>query len=294
MPVSDAALQLQRRGGAVASPQPGAPATAPRPGQRAGGPQTVAPPAPAAIGPLERQAKPITPENPVPRRTYSVPVDAPAGAPEFRGVIQLRVTLDQQGRPAEVRSMPTGLPQSAAPSVQAAIAAVKQWQYDPPAEAPISFSVVVSFSESGVVRTEQISGPAIGGVVGTRDGVLIAERYTRPNVQPGPSTGVGGAAPVRVGGAIMPPVKTRHVDPEYPAVARSARVQGVVILEVVIGSDGRVGETRTLRSIPLLDQAAHDAVRQWEFTPTMLNGRPVPVIMTMTVQFTLSDEPPVQ
>jgi protein TonB len=69
-------------------------------------------------------------------------------------------------------------------------------------------------------------------------------------------------------------------------------VQGVVILEAVIGVDGRVSDARILRSIPLLDQAAIDAVQQWEYTPTMLNGVPVPVIMTVTVQFTLAPPPP--
>jgi len=84
------------------------------------------------------------------------------------------------------------------------------------------------------------------------------------------------------------PTKTKHVNPTYPPIAQSARVQGVVIIEAVIGPTGKVQEARVLRSIPLLDQAALDAVRQWEFTPTLLNNQPVPVIMTVTVQFTLS------
>ena len=67
----------------------------------------------------------------------------------------------------------------------------------------------------------------------------------------------------------------------------SARTQGVVILEVVIGPDGRVDRVAVLRAIPLLDQAAMDAVKEWEFTPTLLNGAPVPVIMTVTVNFSL-------
>jgi protein TonB len=74
----------------------------------------------------------------------------------------------------------------------------------------------------------------------------------------------------------------------YPPIAQSARVQGVVILEAVIGPTGKVQDVKVLRSIPLLDQAAIDAVRQWEYTPTTLNGVPVPVIMTVTVNFTLS------
>ncbi len=83
-------------------------------------------------------------------------------------------------------------------------------------------------------------------------------------------------------------MKTKHVAPVYPPVAQSAAVQGVVIIEMIIGGDGKVQDARVLRSIPLLDQAALDSVKQWEFTPTLLNGSPVPVIMTATVQFTLS------
>jgi TonB family protein len=106
----------------------------------------------------------------------------------------------------------------------------------------------------------------------------------------GPGTTAG--QPVRVGGNIKPPTKITHVDPVYPEIAKSARVQGVVIMEATIDEQGRVAEARVLRSIPLLDQAALDAIRQWEFTPTLLNGAPVPVIMTMTVQFTLPQPPP--
>ena len=83
------------------------------------------------------------------------------------------------------------------------------------------------------------------------------------------------------------PQKTRDVRPVYPPIAQSARVQGIVIIEATIGPDGAVKDAKVLRSIPLLDQAALDAVRQWVFTPTLLNGVPVPVIMTVTVQFTL-------
>jgi protein TonB len=90
-----------------------------------------------------------------------------------------------------------------------------------------------------------------------------------------------------VGGAIKPPVRVKNVNPTYPPIAQSARVQGVVIIEATIGVDGRVQDTKVLRSIPLLDQAAVDAVRQWVYTPTLLNGVPVPVIMTVTVNFTL-------
>ena len=61
----------------------------------------------------------------------------------------------------------------------------------------------------------------------------------------------------------------------------------MVIIETTIGLTGTVLDAKLLRSIPLLDAAALDAVRQWEFTPTLLNGSPVPVVMTVTVNFTL-------
>jgi protein TonB len=90
-----------------------------------------------------------------------------------------------------------------------------------------------------------------------------------------------------VGGNIKQPSKTKDVKPIYPPIAQSARVQGVVIIEATIGPDGHVQDAKVLRSIPLLDAAALEAVKQWVFTPTTLNGQAVPVIMTVTVNFTL-------
>ncbi|OYV99799.1 MAG: hypothetical protein B7X11_05015, partial [Acidobacteria bacterium 37-65-4] len=78
-----------------------------------------------------------------------------------------------------------------------------------------------------------------------------------------------------------------YVQPVYPQIAQSARVSGIVIIEATIGKDGSVTEAHVIRSIALLDQAALDAVKQWKYTPTTLNGVPVPVIMTVTVNFTL-------
>ena len=92
---------------------------------------------------------------------------------------------------------------------------------------------------------------------------------------------------MRVGGNIAAPKKLKDVPPVYPPLALQARVQGVVIIEATIGGDGAVSNARVLRSIPLLDAAALDAVRQWEFAPTLLNGVAVPVIMTVTVNFSL-------
>ena len=78
------------------------------------------------------------------------------------------------------------------------------------------------------------------------------------------------------------------MDPVYPQLAILARLEGVVIIEATIGPDGKLMDARVLRGHQMLDQAALAAVRQWEFTPTLLNGVPVPVIMSVTVRFTLS------
>jgi protein TonB len=97
----------------------------------------------------------------------------------------------------------------------------------------------------------------------------------------------GGNDPVRTGGRIREPRKLRHVDPIYPEIARTARVQGGVVLECTLTPEGSVSNLRVLRGHPLLDAAALYAVQQWRFTPTLLNGVPVPVILTVRVSFQL-------
>ena len=73
----------------------------------------------------------------------------------------------------------------------------------------------------------------------------------------------------------------------YPSEAALAGVQGIVILQATIGATGLIADVEVLRSIPLLDEAAVTAVRQWVYTPTLLNGVPVPVVLTVTVSFAL-------
>jgi TonB family protein len=93
-------------------------------------------------------------------------------------------------------------------------------------------------------------------------------------------------AAVRPGGRIMEPKKIKDVPPVYPPLAQSARVSGAVTIEATIGADGKVVDAKVVKSIPLLDEAALEAVRQWEYLPTMLNGVPVPVLVTVTINFT--------
>jgi len=89
----------------------------------------------------------------------------------------------------------------------------------------------------------------------------------------------------RVGGSVRPP--RRAGNPQYPPEAQAAGIQGVVIAEVLVNEVGAVTEARVVRSIPLLDEAALKAVREWRYDPTMVNGRAVPVRMTVTVNFSL-------
>jgi protein TonB len=127
--------------------------------------------------------------------------------------------------------------------------------------------------------------PAIDGPPGVLNGVGhggVLLNIRPPDPPPTPT------GPLRTGGDIRPPRKIHHIPPVYPPIAQSARVEGTVILDTVIGEDGRVRDVRVLRSIALLDQAAIDAVRQWRFTPTLLNGHAVPVVMTVTVSFQLT------
>lgn len=93
--------------------------------------------------------------------------------------------------------------------------------------------------------------------------------------------------PVRLHSGIDPPRKMVDVAPAYPEVARRIRREGIVILEVVIDERGEVGSARVLRSVDLLDDAALEAVRRWRFAPARLNGSPIPIVMTVTVAFTL-------
>lgn len=94
--------------------------------------------------------------------------------------------------------------------------------------------------------------------------------------------------PMRVGGEIQAPEKLVHVNPEYPELARRARLSGIVILEATIDREGNVVDVNVLRGLGLgLDEAAMNAVQQWKYTPTFYNGRPIEVLMTVTVQFQL-------
>jgi protein TonB len=91
--------------------------------------------------------------------------------------------------------------------------------------------------------------------------------------------------PVRVGGAITAPAIITKVEPEYPAIARAAQLEGIVVLEASVDQTGRVDDVKVLRSAGLLDSAAVDAVKRWRYSPLKLNGTATPFVLTVTLQF---------
>jgi TonB family protein len=121
-----------------------------------------------------------------------------------------------------------------------------------------------------------------------RETIVIKEKRMTPA-----SAGAlaGDAAPLRVGGSIRPPRKVRDVHPVYPRSMREAGLEGVVPLEAIIGRGGTVQSVRVLSAQvhPDFARAAIDAVREWRFDPTLLNGKPVEVVMNVSVEFALDE-----
>jgi periplasmic protein TonB len=150
----------------------------------------------------------------------------------------------------------------------------------PPTEAPdtIGPEIVRQPANNYVIGDVGPTGPGVPD--GLAEGVGIGAPQPPPPPQPAPQT------PVRLSAYEMPR-KINDVAPLYPELAQRARVEGVVIIEAVIAVDGTVRDARVLRSVALLDRAAIDAVKQWRYAPTRLNGVAVPVIVTVTVQFRL-------
>jgi protein TonB len=123
-----------------------------------------------------------------------------------------------------------------------------------------------------------VPGGVEGGVPGGALGAVVAGLPEAPPAVP---------QTFRPGGQIKEPKPLHRVPPTYPEIARQAHVQGTVILECIISPQGKVVDVKVQRGNPLLDQAAIDAVTQWVYTPTLLDGVPVPVILTVKVSFAL-------
>ncbi len=121
-----------------------------------------------------------------------------------------------------------------------------------------------------------VPGGQMGGVIG---GIISSTPMAVPKVA---------VQRVRVSQGVTAGLVIKRVNPTYPPLARTARVQGSVVLAAVIGKDGSIQNLHVLSGHPLLTQAALEAVKQWRYKPYILNGEPVEVDTQVTVNFTLS------
>ena len=141
-------------------------------------------------------------------------------------------------------------------------------------------------SSAGVVGG--VLGGVPGGTMGALGGIIGAVPAAAPPppaVKEAPK-----AAPqrIRVGGNVQQANLIRKVQPVYPPLAKQARIQGVVHFTAIIGKDGTIQNLTLINGHPLLVEAARQAVSQWQYKPTLLNGEPVEVVTQIDVNFTLS------
>lgn len=130
------------------------------------------------------------------------------------------------------------------------------------------------------------NGTGIGGGIGSGSGGGVGSGRG-PGVGPGSGGGFGGGA-YRIGGGVSPPTVLSKVEPEYSEEARKAKWQGTVVLQLVVDEHGLPQQMKVTRSLGLgLDQKAIEAVGKWRFKPGMKDGKPVPVIATIEVNFRL-------
>lgn len=133
--------------------------------------------------------------------------------------------------------------------------------------------------------------PGVQGSIGANSGALNTFLLEKPVAPPPPSKPAvekAPSAPIRVSIGVQMAKLVKQVIPVYPQIAKAARISGVVHLVGVIGKDGRIQQLQLLSGHPMLAQAALDAVRQWIYKPTLLNGEPVEVTAPIDVNFTLT------
>jgi protein TonB len=256
-------------------------------------------------GSLEQLAQPITLDNPLPSRLLGGPPVYPGEAmgSGAAGTMVFRLLVDDTGTVAEARYLGHdryALREvkgrlEAAPMLDSTFLAVSEdalrgWLYEPPVAAPVAIDVEFAFSGSGKVRlvwqkAADLFEPTFLG----DDAAIarIAERAVEEGVDPKvPPLQTSHPDAVAVG-TVVPPTRVKGRGPDYPPDALAQHVEGTVLIEILIDATGHVADTRVLRAAPQLAAAAIDAIRHWEFAPTLVDGQPTPVIMTTAVNFTL-------
>lgn len=155
-----------------------------------------------------------------------------------------------------------------------------------PVEMPEGMSYVGVFGGVDARYAAPARSPnVVGGIVGGVAGGILGGTPPPPPSPPQPRK----VEPIRVGGNVSQSNLIYRVEPVYPELARRARVEATVMLEVTVDETGQVANVRAIRCHPLLCQAAFDAVKQWRYTPTLLNGNPVPVTLTVALPFRLNE-----
>jgi protein TonB len=183
------------------------------------------------------------------------PPPPPAATPEIKVVKKIQSDLDN----GQLRT-PTKIPKK--------VAMIKEDEAPPPST---GVAGVVGGVPGGV------PGGAMGGVLG---GII----GTSPTVVPKAAT----PQRVRVSQGVSQGLLIRQVKPTYPPLARSARIQGTVVLQALISKDGSIENLHLVSGHPMLAPAAIEAVKQWKYKPYFLNGEPVEVETTINVNFTLA------
>ena len=132
-----------------------------------------------------------------------------------------------------------------------------------------------------------VSGGVVGGVPGGSAGGVLGGIIGGVGGGPPPPPPPKAKGPIRVGGNVQQANLLRQVQPIYPPIAKTAHISGTVVLHAIISKDGTIEQLEYISGPPLLMKNAMDAVRQWRYRPTMLNGEPVEVDTTVSVVFTL-------
>jgi len=162
-------------------------------------------------------------------------------------------------------------------------------------KAPVSIPRTIALLHEEPLPAEGAAGqmPGVPGGIsnGVPHGIWGAVVITPWSSPPPPPLQPKGAHPqrIRVGGQVIAARLIYQPKPEYPPLAKMARIQGTVLLEAIIGRDGTIRELKVLSGHPLLAKAALEAVQRWRYQPTLLNGEPVEVLTEISVSFALAE-----
>jgi protein TonB len=156
-----------------------------------------------------------------------------------------------------------------------------------PREVPKNVAIIVEDPNAALPSASQVQGipGGIPGGLGGLGGIGIAPPPPPPPPVKAVATQTG---PLRVGGNVQAANLIKKVTPAYPTLAKSARIQGTVRFTAIIGKDGTIQNLQLVSGHPMLVASATEAVKQWVYKPTLLNGEPVEVITQIDVNFTLS------